>query len=118
MVWDYFRSDAYFADLIDPSLQLSDLAWLREAAQLPIWVKGIVRADDAGTDVIKALALGASAVRVGCPVLWGLAVAGQRGVEHVLGLLQRELDLALGLCGCPDLAHLTRDLVAQSKARD
>ena len=65
-----------------------------------------------GTDVIKAIALGARAVLVGRPVLWGLAAGGREGVALALELLRRELDLAMALCGCPDIAHITRDLVA------
>jgi 4-hydroxymandelate oxidase len=65
-----------------------------------------------GTDVVKALALGARAVLVGRPVLWGLAAAGREGVAAVLATLRRELDLAMALCGCPDVASVTRDLVA------
>ncbi|HSN26561.1 MAG TPA: alpha-hydroxy acid oxidase [Kofleriaceae bacterium] len=64
-----------------------------------------------GADVIKALALGAKAVLVGRPVLWGLAAAGRAGVAAALGVLRRELDLAMALCGCPDVASITRDLV-------
>jgi 4-hydroxymandelate oxidase len=64
-----------------------------------------------GTDVMKAVALGARAVLVGRPVLWGLAAAGRAGVAAALGVLRRELDLAMALCGCPDVASITRDLV-------
>jgi 4-hydroxymandelate oxidase len=64
-----------------------------------------------GSDVIKALALGAKAVLVGRPVLWGLAAGGRAGVAHALGMIRRELDLAMALCGCPDVAAITRDLV-------
>jgi len=64
-----------------------------------------------GSDVVKAIALGAKAVLVGRPVLWGLAAGGREGVAHALGLLRRELDLAMALCGCPDIAAITRDLV-------
>jgi len=64
-----------------------------------------------GTDVVKALALGARAVMVGRPALWGLAVNGQAGVEEVLNLLRDELDLALALCGCPSLDAVGRDLL-------
>jgi 4-hydroxymandelate oxidase len=65
-----------------------------------------------GTDVIKAVALGARAVLVGRPVLWGLAAGGRAGVAAALEVLRRELDLAMALCGCPDVARITRDLVA------
>ncbi len=64
-----------------------------------------------GTDVVKALALGARAVLVGRPVLWGLAAGGRAGVAAALAVLRRELDLAMALCGCPDIAAITRDLV-------
>jgi 4-hydroxymandelate oxidase len=64
-----------------------------------------------GADVIKAIALGARGVLVGRPVLWGLAAGGREGVAAALGLLRRELDLAMALCGCPDVASMTRDLV-------
>jgi 4-hydroxymandelate oxidase len=64
-----------------------------------------------GTDVIKALALGARAVLVGRPVLWGLAAGGRDGVAGALAILRRELDLAMALCGCPDVASIDRGLV-------
>ncbi len=64
-----------------------------------------------GTDVVKALALGARAVQVGRPVVWGLATGGEQGVADVLGLLHQELDLAMALCGCPSVAEITPDLV-------
>jgi len=64
-----------------------------------------------GSDVVKALALGARAVLIGRPVLWGLAAGGRTGVAAVLAALRRELDLAFALCGCPDVASVTRDLV-------
>ena len=76
--------------------------------RVPVLLDGGVRR---GLDVLKALALGARAVLVGRPVLWGLAVAGQEGVEHALGLLRQELDLAMALAGCPDVRSITRDLV-------
>jgi 4-hydroxymandelate oxidase len=65
-----------------------------------------------GTDLVKALALGAQAVLLGRPVLWGLAVGGESGVARVLGLLRDEFDLALALAGCRSPAEATRDLVA------
>jgi 4-hydroxymandelate oxidase len=65
-----------------------------------------------GIDIIKALALGANAVQVGRPVLWGLAVGGEAGAARVLSLLRDELDNALALCGCPSIAHVSRDLIA------
>jgi 4-hydroxymandelate oxidase len=64
-----------------------------------------------GTDIVKAIALGARAVLVGRPVLWGLAAGGRTGVAGALAMLRRELDLAMALCGCPDVASIGRDLV-------
>lgn len=64
-----------------------------------------------GTDVVKALALGAHAVLIGRPVLWGLATGGEEGVTRVLQHLRAELDLAMALCGAASVAELTRDLV-------
>jgi 4-hydroxymandelate oxidase len=64
-----------------------------------------------GADVIKAIALGARAVLVGRPILWGLAAGGRSGVVAALAMLRRELDLAMALCGCPDVTTMTRDLV-------
>ena len=64
-----------------------------------------------GTDVIKALALGARAVLIGRPVVWGLASAGEAGARRVLDLLRAEVDLAMALCGCPTIGDISRDLV-------
>ncbi|MBO1346427.1 MAG: alpha-hydroxy-acid oxidizing protein [Hormoscilla sp. GUM202] len=66
-----------------------------------------------GTDVLKALALGAKAVLLGRPILWGLAVAGEAGVQHVLELLRDELDLAMALSGCAKLADIDSSLVVR-----
>jgi isopentenyl diphosphate isomerase/L-lactate dehydrogenase-like FMN-dependent dehydrogenase len=62
-----------------------------------------------GIDVATALALGADAVLVGRPALWGLAAAGKEGVARVLELLRAELELTLGLCGCTDPSQLSRE---------
>jgi len=78
------------------------------AGRCPVLVDGGIRW---GTDALKALALGARAVLVGRPVLWGLAVGGADGVARVLTSLRDELVLAMTLAGCPDLATVTADLV-------
>ena len=70
------------------------------AGDAPVLVDGGIRR---GTDVLKAMALGASAVLVGRPVLHGLANAGAVGVAHVLRLLRDELEIAMALTGCRDL---------------
>jgi 4-hydroxymandelate oxidase len=147
----------------DASIAWRDLEWLQSITTLPIFVKGIVRGDDAilalehgatgvivsnhggrqldtavptaralpevanamagrgvllvdggirrGTDVLKALALGAQAVLLGRPVLWGLAVDGEAGARRVLTLLREEIDLAFALAGVRSPAEATRDLV-------
>ena len=79
------------------------------AGRAEVYLDGGIRR---GTDVIKALALGARAVFAGRPILWGLAAGGQAGVAAALDVLRRELDLAMALCGCPTIAAITRDLVA------
>jgi len=157
-----FRHDTSNA-FLDPSLTWDSLAWLVGEAQLPVVVKGVLRADDArraiergaaavvvsnhggrnldtvpatidvlpgiaaavagrvpllldggvrrGVDVVKALALGASAVLVGRPYLWGLATSGSAGVERVVRMLVTELEMAMAQCGAATLAELTPDLV-------
>lgn len=67
-----------------------------------------------GTDILKAVALGAKAVLIGRPVLWGLACNGRDGVYSVLELLKKEFDLAMALSGCPSVKDIQRDLVSIS----
>lgn len=76
--------------------------------RVEIMVDGGIRR---GTDVLKALALGADAVMVGRPVLWGLAVAGAEGAQRVIEILLGELDLALALAGTPTVSDLDRSFV-------
>lgn len=64
-----------------------------------------------GTDILKALALGAKAVLLGRPILWGLAVAGEIGVSHVIELLRSELDVAMALSGCAQIEDIDSSLV-------
>jgi 4-hydroxymandelate oxidase len=64
-----------------------------------------------GTDVLKALALGAKGVLLGRPVLWGLAVNGEAGVGQVLDLLLAEFHLAMALSGCNTVGEITGDLI-------
>ncbi|HTD08342.1 MAG TPA: lactate 2-monooxygenase [Solirubrobacteraceae bacterium] len=142
----------------NPTVTWNDLAWLREQTQLPIVLKGILRADDArraldagvdglivsnhggrqvdgsigaldalpavrevvgrdfpllfdsgirtGADIFKALALGANAVCLGRPYMWGLAIDGQAGVEYVLRCLLAEFDLTLALSGYTEISQV------------
>ncbi len=73
-----------------------------------VYVDGGIRR---GTDVLKALALGARAVLVGRAVVWGLAFDGAAGAARVLQMLRQELDTAMALCGATRLDEITRDLV-------
>jgi 4-hydroxymandelate oxidase len=76
-----------------------------------IYVDGGIRR---GSDVLKAVAVGARAVLVGRPILWGLCVAGEQGAVHVLEILRRELDEAMLLCGCAKLSDIGRWLLRPS----
>ena len=76
--------------------------------RIPVIVDGGIRR---GTDVLKALALGADAVCVGRPYIWGLGAFGQEGVAKVLQILDNELDIAMRQAGTPTLAAITRDTV-------
>ncbi|MBB5803692.1 4-hydroxymandelate oxidase [Saccharothrix ecbatanensis] len=78
------------------------------AGRVPVVLDGGVRG---GGDIALALALGAAAVGIGRPVLWGLAADGETGVARVLDILRDEFDHVLALCGGRHLADLTRDLV-------
>ena len=69
-----------------------------------------------GTDILKALALGAHAVLIGRPALWGLAVSGTDGVKSVLEILRDELEQAMALSGCPTLGQISRKLVSRAES--
>ena len=73
-----------------------------------IYVDGGIRR---GSDVLKAIALGARAVLVGRPILWGLTVAGEQGAGDVLKILRRELDEAMLLCGCTRIEDINASLL-------
>jgi len=77
--------------------------------RVPVIVDGGVRR---GTDALKAIALGATAVAVGRPQLWGLAVDGEDGVVTVLEMLREEFSLAMALAGCRTVADIAPDLLS------
>lgn len=79
------------------------------AGAAEIFVDGGIRR---GTDVLTALALGARAVLIGRPYLWGLAVDGERGVSRVLALLREDLSLSMALAGAPSISRIDRELIA------
>ncbi|KAJ7357400.1 Hydroxyacid oxidase 1 [Desmophyllum pertusum] len=80
------------------------LAEIVDAVQgrVDVYVDGGIRS---GTDVFKALALGARAVFIGRPAIWGLAYKGEEGVSKVLEILREELRVAMILSGCASLAR-------------
>jgi len=79
------------------------------AGRIPVFVDGGIRR---GTDAFKALALGATAVGIGRPYIWGLGAFGQAGVDRVLEILQGELKLAMGNCGTQKVSDINRAYVA------
>jgi 4-hydroxymandelate oxidase len=84
------------------------------AGRVPLLVDGGIRR---GTDVLKALATGASAVMVGRPIVYGLAVDGAMGVAHVLRLLRDEFEAAMALAGCRTLSDIGPHLLRRRTAR-
>jgi isopentenyl diphosphate isomerase/L-lactate dehydrogenase-like FMN-dependent dehydrogenase len=157
--------DVQAREFMQASLNWDDVAWIRDKWKGQLYLKGILRADDAehaadlgfdgivvsnhggrqldfaqatldalpgiaaaagnrmeilldggvrrGTDVVKALALGADAVMIGRPYIYGLAVSGQQGASAVLGILAEELERALTLLGVTGIDELSPDLLAR-----
>jgi L-lactate dehydrogenase (cytochrome) len=85
-----------------------------EAGDMTVMLDSGVRR---GTDVLKALALGAKAVFLGRPFLYSAAVAGETGVRHAVSLLSEEIDRDLALLGCPDLAELGPEFLVRAPGR-
>ncbi len=157
--------DVQAREFMQASLNWDDVAWIRDKWKGQLYLKGILRADDAvhaadlgfdgivvsnhggrqldyaqatldalpgiaaaagdrmeilldggvrrGTDVVKALALGADAVMIGRPYIYGLAVNGQQGASAVLDILTEELERALALLGVSGVDELSPDLLAR-----
>lgn len=76
--------------------------------QIEVLMDGGIRR---GIDVLKCLALGAKAVLIGRPILWGLGMNGEAGVSYVLSLLKQELDLAMALSGCAEIDAINNSLI-------
>ena len=91
-------------DGVAPTSELLPEAVEAVGGRIEVLVDGGIRR---GSDVVTALALGARAVLVGRPVLWGLAHGGEQGARHVLELLRDETELALALCGCTSPDEVT-----------
>jgi len=82
--------------------------------RIPVFVDGGIRR---GSDALKALALGATAVGIGRPYLWALTSFGESGVERVLDILHAELRLAMRQCGMPTLARINKSAVILHDSR-
>ncbi|MEM7776719.1 MAG: lactate oxidase [Pseudomonadota bacterium] len=89
---------------------IKSLPWIVEAvgSKVPVFIDGGIRR---GVHVFQALALGASGVAVGRPILYGLALGGAQGVTSVLNALRTELELSMKLAGTPTIADITRKFV-------
>src|SRR4029077_9299565 len=94
-------------DTVPATIDALPLVAEKVAGRVPVFVDGGIRR---GTDVLKALALGASAVLIGRPYLYGLGAAGADGVSKVLDILQREFQMAMMLTGRPNIASIDRSV--------
>lgn len=102
-------------DTVPASIDLLPAVAARVGRRVPVLLDGGIRR---GTDVLKAIALGASAVMIGRPYAYGLAVAGGIGVAHVVHLLRSELEAAMALTGCPTPADITPDVIWRGQPHD
>ena len=78
--------------------------------RMPVLIDGGIRR---GTDVVRALALGAQACLIARPQLWGLAVAGEDGVAHILDIFRQEIDRTMGLCGITRITDIGPHILAR-----
>lgn len=101
-------------DTAIPSLTALQMVAETVDGRIPLFMDGGVRR---GTDVLKALACGATACLLGRPHLWGVASAGEAGVTRVLQILRDELDMAMGLCGLTKIADVGPAVLAGSQNR-
>jgi 4-hydroxymandelate oxidase len=95
-------------DTAPPTIEVLPRVAERVGGRVPVLMDGGIRR---GTDVLKALALGANAVMIGRPYVYGLAVAGSAGVTAVVDILLRELQLAMALVGRPTIASLDQSVL-------
>jgi len=97
-------------DGCEPTLRALPNVVEAAAGRVDVLMDGGVRR---GTDVLKALGLGARAVLVGRPILWGLAAGGEAGVRFTLEMLRSELVMAMSLAGCPSVKAIGPELIAR-----
>jgi 4-hydroxymandelate oxidase len=95
-------------DTVPPTIDILPEVTARVAGRIPVLMDSGVRR---GTDVLKALALGATAVLIGRPYLYGLGVAGPEGVRRVVNILQTEFRVAMALAGRPSLLTIDRSVL-------
>jgi 4-hydroxymandelate oxidase len=95
-------------DTVPATITALPLVADKVAGRIPVIVDGGIRR---GTDVLKALALGATAVGIGRPYLYGLGIAGAEGVTRVVEILRKEFELAMMLTGRPTLASIDRSVI-------
>ena len=95
-------------DTVPATMDALPLVVEKVAGRIPVLVDGGIRR---GTDVVKALALGAAAVQIGRPYLWGLGVAGAEGVARVVAILRKEFEMAMALMGRPTIASIDRSVL-------
>ena len=108
-VRDHFMiAHSFSGEAFGPAQRLHGATYLvdLELRRRELDADGVVVDIGRASDVLKAVALGARAVLVGRPILWGLTVNGEQGAAHVLEILRRELDEAMLLCGCTTLADV------------
>jgi 4-hydroxymandelate oxidase len=95
-------------DTLPPTIEVLPEIVAKVAGRVPVLVDGGIRR---GTDVLKALGLGATAVLIGRPSVYGLAVAGADGVAHVINILRRELESAMALTGRTSIAAIDGSVI-------
>ena len=95
-------------DTLPATIDALPLVTEKVAGRIPVFVDGGIRR---GTDVLKALALGANAVFIGRPYIYGLGAAGEGGVTQVIRILQREFQMAMALTGRTNVANIDRSLI-------
>ena len=95
-------------DTVPASIDALPAIYKRVGKRIPLLLDGGVRR---GIDVFKALALGASAVMIGRPYLYGLAAGGAPGVARIVEILRTELEMTMGLAGCPRLSQISPDFL-------